>query len=127
MDDRILLRSENICVPAILNNTVAACDFRKRLPVTLSGMRSADSYCFSTAIGCFDPEEKQTGWKNGDISISGGRLRIYFGGEETSANCTGIMVIASVSEKDLHLIKSFSKNIRLKIEAAEQNTDNEQK
>lgn len=120
MKDGILLRFEKFSIPATLYNTVAARDFKRRLPLAISGTRSAEGYRFSAAIGCFDPEETQMGWKNGDISIAGGWLRIFSEGEETSANAAGIMVIAHIREKDLCRIKELPHNVCLKIEAAEQ-------
>lgn len=58
MENGILLRNENAGISAVLRNTVAARDFARRLPLTVLGTRSADSYFFPVAIGCFDPEEK---------------------------------------------------------------------
>lgn len=119
MRDGLLLSARDIRIPAILSDTVAARDFIRRLPLTVSGTRTADSYRFAAAIGCFDPEETQSGWKNGDISIAGGWLRVFFDGEETSGDWAGIMVIAHIREEDLHLIKALPNNARLRIETAE--------
>jgi|GEM_PF-524118 len=118
--ERILLRSEKLCVPAILNDTVAARDFKRRLPITVSGTRSANNYSFPAAIGCFDPEETRIGWKNGDISISRGWIRVFFDGEEKSGDAEGVMVIARIDEKDLELIKKLPNSARLRIEAADE-------
>jgi len=119
MNNRILLKCDTIRIPAVMNNTAAARDFKRRLPVTVSGRRSADSYSFPVAVGCFDPEETQTDWKAGDISISGGRLRVFFDGGEASVNFAGATVIAHIRKRDLHLIHKFPDNVRLTIEAAE--------
>lgn len=97
MEEKILLKAQTIRISAILNGTVAARDFAERLPLTVSGTRSLDAYCFPAAIGCFDPEETQIGWKNGDISLSGGWLRIFFDDEETSGHSAGVMVIGRIS------------------------------
>jgi len=123
MTDEILLHSENFTIPAILSDTAAARDFKRRLPLTVSGTRAADNYCFPAAIGCFDPDETQLGWKNGDISLSGGWLRVFFDGEETSGDSAGIMVIAHVSEENLDLIDQLPNNVRLKIGTAEPTAD----
>jgi len=119
MKDAILLRAEGISIPAILNDTVAARDFKRRLPLILSGVRSGDCYRFPAARGCFDPEETQSGWRDGDISISGGWLRVFFGGEEASESSAGIMVIARINKRDLALVEKLPHNARLRIEAAE--------
>ena len=116
MKDMVLLRSENIVIPAVLSDTVAARDFKRRLPLAVSGTRSAGSYCFPAAIGRFDPDETQVGWKNGDISISGGWLRVFFDGEEASESSVGVMVIAHIDGQGLNLIKQLPDNVRLKIE-----------
>ena len=119
MKNRILLKFQNMSIPAILNDTVAARDFTRRLPLTVSGTRSADNYRFPAAIGCFDPEETQIGWRNGDISIAGGWLRVFFDGEETSGDSAGIMVIAQIRQMDLSRIKKLPNHTRLTIGAPE--------
>ena len=121
MNDVILLRAENTGVEAILSSTAAARDFKRRLPLTVSGTRSNDNYRCRAAIGCFDPEETQTGWRNGDISIAGGWLRIFFDGEGSSGDIAGIMVIAHIGEGDLELIRRLPVNVRFCIEAADDN------
>lgn len=59
-DDRTVLR-------AVLNDTAAAQDFEKRLPLSLSGYDSGIDYCCNAASGLYDPTQTQTGWKNGDL------------------------------------------------------------
>jgi len=116
MKGGILLSAGGVRVPAVLNDTVAARDFKRRLPLAVSGTRSGGGYRFPAAVGCFDPEETQIGWKNGDIAISGGWLRVFFDGEEASENSAGIMVIAHIGEEALDFIKKLPDNVRLKIE-----------
>lgn len=125
MEKKILLKAQITRISAILNGTVAARDFAQRLPLTVSGTRSLDACCFPAAIGCFDPEETQIGWKSGDIALSGGWLKIFFDGEETSGHSAGVMVIGHISKEDLALIKGLLHHTRLRIEAAEQITDAE--
>ncbi len=119
MKGKILLKYGNINIPITLNDTVAAKDFQRRLPVVLSGKRLKDNYCFPAAIGCYDPQETQYGWKNGDISISHGHFRILFGGEEVSEEYAGIMVIAHLDEENLVQIKELPDAVRIRIETEE--------
>lgn len=118
MVKKILLKFENISIPAALNDTLAAKDFEKRLPVVLTGRKWKDNYCFPTAIGCYDPEETQAGWKNGDISLAAGSFRILFDGQEESADTRGIMVIGHICEQQLKQIRDFPKTVRISIEMA---------
>ena len=79
-DNVHFLKTETVSIPAVLNDSVAAKDFQRGLPVTVSGSRGKYDYHFKTAIGCFDPEQTQIGWQDGDISLSGGWLRVFFSG-----------------------------------------------
>lgn len=97
----ILLKANGTVIPAMLNDTVAAQDFKKRLPFTAAGHRSAVDYCCRLASGIFDPAQTQSGWKNGDISLAGGWFAVLFDGKENSSDYRGMMVIAHIDEKDL--------------------------
>lgn len=118
MATSILLKTDNAVIPAVLNDTVAARDFKKRLPLTLSGHRSEIDYCCTAASGIFDPTEMQCGWKNGDISLAGGWLAILFDGEETSSDCRSMMVIAHIEEEYLDLVKNLPASVRFRVELA---------
>lgn len=72
MSERILLKADGKEIPAVLNDTVAARDFKKRLPFTVSGYKSDVDFCCIAASGIFDPSETQFDWENGDISLAGG-------------------------------------------------------
>jgi len=76
MPAQIVRKADGVEIPATLNDTVTAKAFLKRLPFTVSGTRSAVDYCCRTAYGVFDPTETQSGWKNGDISLSVRRKRM---------------------------------------------------
>lgn len=120
MGEKIILSFGCVRIPALLSDTAAARDFRRRLPLTVTGTRGEGCCCFPAAIGRFDPEETQIGWQNGDITLSGGRLKIFLSGEETSGHTTGVMVIAHVGEADLPLFRQLPQRARLRIEAAGQ-------
>lgn len=115
----ILLKANGTVIPAMLNDTVAAQDFRKRLPFTASGHRSEVDYCCTAASGIFDPAETQSGWKNGDISLAGGWFAVLFDGEETSSDYRGMMIIAHIEEENLDLVKKLPASVRFTVELAE--------
>ena len=119
MTTQILITADGITIPAILNNTVAAQDFKKRLPFVVSGHRSSVDYCCVAESGNFDPDELQSGWKNGDISLAGGWFAVLFDGEESSARYTNMMIIASIDEKHLDLVKNLPDDVTFKVELAE--------
>lgn len=119
MAEQILLKANGTVIPAALNDTVAAQDFKKRLPFTVSGHRSAVDYCCRLASGIFDPAETQSGWKNGDISLAGGWFAVLFDGEENSSDYRGMMVIVHINEENLELVKSLPASVRFTVELAE--------
>ncbi len=127
MAEQILLKANGTVIPAALNDTVAAQDFKKRLPFTVSGHRLAVDYCCRLAVdyccrlasGIFDPAETQSGWKNGDISLAGGWFAVLFDGEENSSDYRGMMVIAHINEENLELVKSLPASVRFTVKLAE--------
>ena len=100
---------------ATLNDTVAAKDFAKRLPLTLSGYDSGIDCCCNAATGLSDPLEAQTGWKNGDISLGGGYFALLYGGEEESSAYKNLVIIGHIQEEDLAKAKKLSGRTTLKI------------
>lgn len=106
-------------IRAMLNDTVAARDFEKRLPFTVSGYDSGIDYCCNAASGIFDPMEIQTGWKNGDISLGGGWFALLYSGEEDSHQYKNMMIIGHIKKEDIELVKSLPKKVNLKISLAE--------
>lgn len=120
MPTNIVLKTNGLIIPAILNDTVAAKEFKKRLPFKVSGYRSAVDYCCAATCGVFDPTETQSGWKNGDISFAGGWFAVLFDGEETSKNYHGMMIIASIEEEHLQLIKGLPDTVKFIIGLADQ-------
>jgi hypothetical protein len=105
---------------AVLNDTVAAKDFMKRLPFTVSGYDSGTDYCCSAASGLYDPMETQTGWKNGDISLGGGWFALLYGGQEQSSVYRDMMIIGHIRDEDLERVKEFPKRGTLRVSLAEQ-------
>ena len=103
-----------------LNDTVAAKDFAKRLPFTVSGYDSGTDYCCSAASGLYDPMETQTGWKNGDISLGGGWFALLYGGQEQSEGYRDMMIIGHIKDEDLKLVKKLHARVTFKMALAEQ-------
>jgi hypothetical protein len=115
---RIVINANDVVIPAVLNDTIAAQEFMKRLPFKVSGNRYEMDYCCRAACGVFDPTETQSGWKNGDISLAGGWFAILFEGEETSQDYHGMMVIGHIEEEHLELVKCLPISVRFVVELA---------
>ena len=119
MGTAIILKTNGVSIPATLNNTVAAQDFKKRLPFVVSGHRSSVDYCCTAESWEYDPEELQSGWKNGDISLAGGWFAVLFDGEESSKTYSNMMIIAHIDEEHLDLVKALPARVTFTVEAAE--------
>ena len=104
---------------AVLNDTVAARDFEKRLPFTVSGYDSGIDYCCNAASGIFDPMETQAGWKNGDISLGSGWFALLYGGEEQSKAYQNMMIIGHILGEDLPLVSKMPERVNLTVSLVE--------
>ena len=118
MPTPITLTTHEVVIPAVLNDTVAALEFKKRLPLKLSGYRSEMDYCCHAACGVFDPAQTQSGWKNGDISLAGGWFAIFIDGEKRSKDYRGLMVIAHLDPEALEQVRALPESVRFVIELA---------
>ncbi len=118
MPTAIQLKTGNTIIPATLNDTVAAQDFKTRLPFVVSGYRAEFDYCCTAESGKFDAKEIQSGWKNGDITWAGGWFAVLFDGEEQSQSYDNIMIIAHIDENDLHLVRNLPQNVTFTVELA---------
>ena len=94
-------------IHAVLNGTVAAQDFEKRLPCTFSGSDSGMDYCCPAANGLYDPLETRRGWKNGDISLCDGWQSDEYG---------DMMIIGHIHDEDLPLVRQMPPRVTLKVE-----------
>ncbi|MGN0255514.1 MAG: cyclophilin-like fold protein [Chordicoccus sp.] len=115
----ITITDGNTTLRAVLNDTMAARDFVKRLPFTVSGYDSGIDYCCSAASGLYDPMETQTGWKNGDISLGGGWFALLYGGQEQSSDYRDMMIIGHIRDEDLGLVKKLPQRVTLKVSLAQ--------
>ena len=105
---KIILNINNKKIPATLNDTVAAKDFETRLPFTVQGHDSGIDYCCVAKEGKYDSNERQTGWKNGDINLAGGWFALLYGGEEQSMDYEDLMIIGRVDNlEDLLNLPEF--------------------
>lgn len=118
MPTPIVLKVNGVTIPATLNDTVAAEDFKQRLPFKVEGHRSPVDYCCVATEGKFEPAQKQAGWKNGDISLAGGWFAVLFDGEESSKSYTDMMIIAHIDAKDLQLVLDLPSQVTFNVELA---------
>lgn len=119
MPTQIELKVNSVTIPATLNDTVAAQDFKTRLPFKVSGFRSELDYCCTADCGKHDPTETQAGWKNGDISLAGGWFAVLFDGEEKSSSYKGMMIIAHIDEENLDLVKNLPNSVEFTVDLAQ--------
>lgn len=119
MPTPILLLAENVQIPATLNDTVAAEDFKSRLPFIVSGHRSPLDYCCVAQAGKYDEQQTQSGWKNGDISLAGGWFAVLFDGEEISHIYHDMMIIAHIDAKHLPLVKDLPDEVTFVVDLAQ--------
>lgn len=115
---RISITDGTTVLYAQLNETAAAEDFVKRLPCRFSGTDSGIDYCCAAANGVYDPQELQTGWKNGDISLGGGWFAILYGGEEESAAYHDMMIIGHLEDESMQKVKQMPARVNLKVDIA---------
>ena len=89
---RIQIANQTGTAEALLNDTVAARDFARRLPCTLVAVPVEDGYEAVTAKGCYDPMESVDHFVSGDLVWSGGKL-LFCARERAVRRPGGIMVI----------------------------------
>lgn len=111
----IEIKVNDITIIASLNDTVAAKDFQKRLPLTITGQDSGNDYCCVLEEGLFNAQEVQSGWKNGDINLSNGWFALLYGGEEESESYDNMMIIGHMDEENQSLVKNLPKAVVLSI------------
>ncbi len=113
----IILETEDISLNGWLNHTVAAEEFQRRLPMTLSCRRDEKDYWCPAPRGVFEPSDLQVGWKNGDLLLWDGCFAVDFGGEKHSTEYGLTMVIGHTEEYEK--LNHLPKTIRLTIRVAE--------
>jgi hypothetical protein len=123
MATRIQIKGNGICINGILNDSIAANDFRRRLPFSVTGYRSEVDYCCIAASGIFDPSEFTRGWKNGDIMLSKGWLNFFFDGEDKSKAYGNMMIIGTIDSKGINILKESPVMVRFEIKELKENED----
>lgn len=113
----IKIYAGEVVIPAKLNDTAAAKDFQTRLPFVAAGNDSGIDYCCVAKEGKYNPAERQTGWKNGDINLAGGWFALLYGGEEQSMSYTDMMIIGHIDTEYLPLIQQLPDTVHFVIEA----------
>ena len=113
----IILHIGDRKIPAVLNDTVAAKDFETRLPFHTAGYDSGIDYCCTSKEGKSDPNERQAGWKNGDINLAGGWFALLYAGEEGSKAYEDLMIIGRL--EDVNDLKGLPKAIEITVTAAD--------
>jgi len=114
---RIRITAGECSISAMLNDTVAAKEFEKRLPFQISCRDSGTDYCGTAARGRFDPSEAAVGWKNGDILLSDGWFALLYGGQEKSEDDHRMMIIGHFD--DLDAVRNLPETVRLTVTADE--------
>ncbi len=114
---RVTLTSGDYVLHATLNSTKAAESLRSKLPMSISLGRSSLDYCGTAPALESDSSERQYGWRNGDISIVGGWISIFYVVQHRLP--MPVMVLGSIDESDLHVLKKLDNSVSFRIEIAE--------
>lgn len=108
----IIIETENKIINAKLNDTIAAQDFKSRLPLTLEMSKSDIDYSCNYPAGNYTVDEMKKGWNNGDIIWGGGFLSIMFRAEKDSL-VYNLMTIGTVEKEDLQLLRELPNEIEI--------------
>ena len=115
---RIILKSGKSMLNATLNNSVASRSLIAMLPMDISFGRSSVDFCATAPNLEQNSKERQFGWHDGDISLVGGWLSIFYGGQHRLP--MPMMVLGSIDEADITKLKELGGSVRFRIEIAEQ-------
>lgn len=111
---RIQIANQTGTAEALLNDTVAARDFARRLPCTLVAVPVEDGYEAVTAKGCYDPMESVDHFASGDLVWSGGRL-LFCARERAVRRPGGIMVIGHMKAGEASWQKLMGEKLSLAV------------
>lgn len=115
-ETKIKLTIGSTVIPAILNGTVAAKEFIKKLPFSLSAGKGEFDYCGMGGNLKHDPKETQAGWKNGDIGYARGWFALFHNGEEQSQSYTSEMIIGHIDDNYLDLVRKMPGSVKIVVE-----------
>ena len=111
---RIQIANQTGTAEALLNDTVAARDFARRLPCTLVAVPVEDGYEAVTAKGCYDPMESVYHFASGDLVWSGGKL-LFCARERAVRRPGGIMVIGHMKAGEAGWQKLMGEKLSLAV------------
>lgn len=111
---RIQIANQTGTAEALLNDTVAARDFARRLPCTLVAAPVEDGYEAVTAKGCYDPMESVDHFASGDLVWSGGKL-LFCARERAVRRPGGIMVIGHMKAGEAGWQKLMGEKLSLAV------------
>lgn len=111
---RIQIANQTGTAEALLNGTVAARDFARRLPCTLVAVPVEDGYEAVTAKGCYDPMESVDHFASGDLVWSGGKL-LFCARERAVRRPGGIMVIGHMKAGEAGWQKLMGEKLSLAV------------
>lgn len=111
---RIQIANQAGTAEALLNDTVAARDFARRLPCTLVAVPVEDGYEAVTAKGCYDPMESVDHFASGDLVWSGGKL-LFCARERAVRRPGGIMVIGHMKAGEAGWQKLMGEKLSLAV------------
>lgn len=117
---QITLSIGDVRIPAVLNDTVAAQEFVKMLPLTVNAGKGQYDYCGTGSSLKYDEEEMQAGWKNGDIGYARGWFALFHSGEEQSQSYTSEMIIGHIDEGYLDTVRNLPDSIEIIVELADE-------
>jgi hypothetical protein len=125
----IALEADGICLSAVLNDTAAAQDLLRRLPLSVCGRRLNGAYRCGVAIGRFDPLETQFGWRAGDVCLDSGWLSLQLAGRKPSEVHGSTMVVGCLDRESLPLLGTLPDQARFAIRAlqTENNTSEQER
>ena len=111
---RIQIANQTGTAEALLNDTVAARDFARRLPCTLVAVPVEDGYEAVTAKGCYDPMESVDHFASVDLVWSGGKL-LFCARERAVRRPGGIMVIGHMKAEGASWQKLMGEKLSLAV------------
>ena len=111
---RIQIANQTGTAEALLNDTVAARDFARRLPCTLVAVPVEDGYEAVTAKGCYDPMESVDHFASGGVVWSGGKL-LFCARERAVRRPGGIMVIGHMKAGEASWQKLMGEKLSLAV------------
>lgn len=111
---RIQIANQTGTAEALLNDTVAARDFARRLPCTLVAVPVEEGYEAVTAKGCYDPMESVDHFASGDFVWSGGKL-LFCARERAVRRPGGIMVIGHMKAGEASWQKLMGEKLSLAV------------